>query len=596
MGDKPLPVRLRRLFRKRSRQVVEIGVQAENQLERNFLRRFGRLFPVKRFVIGWLLLTVLLIGCVFEQTRTLSGYYQSLQPVSGGIYSEGVVDSYTNASPLYATGPANSAVSKLIFAGLFKYNEHNKLVGDLAENYQVDETGKLYTVKLRDGLTWHDGKELTADDVTFTYQTIQNPDVQSPFNVSWQDVKIATKDRRTIEFTLPNPLSSFPQSLTNGIVPKHVLSTIKPVNMRSAQFNTVRPVGAGPFKLRTIEVQGNSSATRQEEITLTPFADYHSGAPRIASFIIRAFPSEDAMLESFRKKTTTAMVRPERLPADLRDDKAVHQLNVPLTAANMVFFRTTEGVLSDVSVRKALVAATDIYDVARDVPKPILPVRSPLLQGTPGYNAQYQQRFEGSEKAAEMLEQAGWTKTGGKDIRVNKDGQALMFKLYAQDTPENVAISNRLHDQWKKIGVDAQIVMRSDADLPDTVASRQYDALLYGISLGTDPDVYVYWHSKQADPLSLSRLNLSEYKSTVADTALDAGRTRTDISLRTIKYQPFLQAWQTDAPALGLYQPYFSYVTRGQVYGLEERPLTQPTDRFNNVEDWTVRRVPQQIR
>ncbi len=83
-------------------------------------------------------------------------------------------------------------------------------------------------------------------------------------------------------------------------------------------------------------------------------------------------------------------------------------------------------------------------------------------------------------------------------------------------------------------------------------SSRSYDALLYGISIGVDPDVFVYWHTSQNDPRS-NRLNFSEYSSKAADEGLESGRTRTDAGLRTIKYRPFLQAWQRDLPALGLY-------------------------------------------
>jgi len=91
-------------------------------------------------------------------------------------------------------------------------------------------------------------------------------------------------------------------------------------------------------------------------------------------------------------------------------------------------------------------------------------------------------------------------------------------------------------------------------------------------------------------------LNFSEYKSPTADAALEAGRTRNDPTLRAVKYQPFLLAWQRDAPALGLCQPRFTYVTRGQVYGFSERTLVSGTDRFNTVEQWMIRRVPQQIK
>lgn len=524
----------------------------------------------------------------------LGGYYKSLQPAAGGIYSEGMVDSYTNANPLYATGLANGAVSKLIFSGLFKYDNQNQLIGDLAERMQADPAGTRYTVTLKPGLQWHDGKPLTANDVVFTYRSIQNPDIQSPLNASWQDVTVAASDARTVVFSLPNPLSSFPHSLTNGIIPEHLLKDVPAATMRSVRFNTVKPVGSGPFMMKTVEVTGNDPASRREEIAMVPYEGYHAGEPKISSFIVRTYRDEAAMLAAFKDKTINAMVGVQRLPDDVAQDDSVQFMTMPLTAANMVFFKTTAESLSEVPVRQALVAAADVDSLTKDLPKPVLPVRSPFLQSSPGYNPQYAQAYQGPEKAAAILEAAGW-KLQSNGLRA-KAGKALAFKLYAQRGPEYEAITDGLKRQWRQIGVDVQVVLQSQTDLPTTVADHDYDALLYGISLGVDPDEYVYWHSRQADVRSPSRLNLSEYKSAVADAALEAGRTRTDTSLRTVKLQPFLQAWQTDAPALGLYQPHFAYVTRGPVYGFDERTLTQGTDRFNTVHEWMIRREPQPIK
>jgi ABC-type transport system substrate-binding protein len=86
-------------------------------------------------------------------------------------------------------------------------------------------------------------------------------------------------------------------------------------------------------------------------------------------------------------------------------------------------------------------------------------------------------------------------------------------------------------------------------------------------------------------------LNFSAYSSPKADAALEAGRTRLDPTLRTVKYQPFLQAWQSDVPAMGLYQPRFLYLTHGQVYGLNETPINTDSQRFSNVQNWEIREV-----
>jgi peptide/nickel transport system substrate-binding protein len=286
----------------------------------------------------------------------------------------------------------------------------------------------------------------------------------------------------------------------------------------------------------------------------------------------------------------------QRMPDALGKDDSVQSSLMPLTAANMVFFKNSEGVLSDPAVRQALVGSIDVDEVTRGLDKPILPVRAPVLLGTPGYDPAYQQLHFSPQEAAARLDKAGWlVGAAANGVRV-KDGQPLTFKLYAQDTPEYAAVTKSLRQQWQRIGVNVQVFLQADADLRSTVAYHSYDALLYGISLGVDPDEYVYWHSSQADVRSASRLNLSEYKSGIADSALEDGRTRNDPILRAIKYHPFLQAWQQDAPALGLYQPRFLYVTRGEVYNFTDHTLTTDSDRFDNVQNWMIRQAPQPIK
>ncbi|HVS79093.1 MAG TPA: ABC transporter substrate-binding protein, partial [Candidatus Saccharimonadales bacterium] len=166
--------RLKRRLRKRQKNALILGQQADQKIERLLIRRFDRLMSVRRFVFLWTSLLVLLIFTGVYQARGLSTYYQSLQPVPGGLYTEGVIGNFTNANPLYASGAADTAVSRLVFSGLFKYNNDNQLVGDLAKSYTLDESLNRYTVYLKHNLRWQDGYPITADDVVFTYKTIQN--------------------------------------------------------------------------------------------------------------------------------------------------------------------------------------------------------------------------------------------------------------------------------------------------------------------------------------------------------------------------------------------------------------------------------------
>jgi len=589
MTSRAFKLRFRRRLRLRKLQVEEFGQQAEQGLERNFFRRLERLANVRRFAVMWLLLVFLLGGCVIAQISALGAYYKAPQPVAGGRYSEGIVGSFTNANPLYASGPVDSAVSRLMFSGLFTYDQHNNLVGDLAQTITADERGTTYTVKLKPHLLWHDGQPLTAEDVAFTYSLIQNPDAQSPFRASWQGITVKAVDAHTVSFTLPNLLSSFPYSLTNGIVPKHLLADKSMGSLRTLPFNTSQPVGAGPFKFSALQVSGGAANQREEQIAMVPFNDYNGGRPQLDRFVVHSYRNEDQLQASFKRQDIDAMVGLTRVPGQYNNDGTTQIYNFPMTAAVMTFFRTSEGILSDVNVRRALVKATNSPAIIQSLQYPAMPVVEPLLRGQVGYDPTYAQPGFDIAAARAALDQLGWTSSRG-GIR-QKDGKKLSFTLYAQDNSEYANVARQLQKQWRAVGVDLQVFLKDAADFQATLSSstRSYDALLYGISIGKDPDVYVYWDSKNADIRSESRLNFSEYKSPIADAALQAGRTRTDASLRTIKYQPFLQAWRDDAPAVGLYQPRFLYITHKKIYGLDEHSLNTETDRFSDVQHWMIR-------
>ncbi len=588
--DRPTRLRWRRRFRRSRKQVEEMGVQAEERLERHFFKRLSRLIDVRRFVAGWVLLMVLLAGIVGLQLRGLGKYYQELKPVPGGTYSEGMAGSFTNANPLYATGLVDTSVSKLIFAGLLKYDSNNHLIGDLAQSWKVSEDGKVYTFVLKPHLTWQDGQALTADDVVFTFQTARNPDAKSPLFHAWQDVTIKAVDARTITFSLPNPLAPFIYGLTAGIIPKHSLEAVPIAQLRSSTFNTAHPIGAGPFKWETIEIVAGNNDINEQHIGLRAFDGYHGGAPALQQFVIKTYPDENQLIASFQKQEINAMVGLNSMPDALAHKADIQEYSLPLTAETMVFFKTDSEPLKDVRVRQALVQAVSVPTLVNGLGYPVIPADEPLLHGQLGYNPSLKQFSTNLDQANKLLEDAGWKRTAGSAIRSNGTGK-LSIKLVAQNNLEYVYLTQQLQKAWQAIGVDVQVTLPNDTDLQSTITGRGYDALLFGISVGVDPDVFAYWHSSQADPRASSRLNLSDYKSLTADKALEGGRTRLDAGLRIAKYAPFLQSWRTDAPALALYQPRFLYITRGQLFGYDLKTINSPAERFNNVEQWMVRQA-----
>jgi peptide/nickel transport system substrate-binding protein len=281
------------------------------------------------------------------------------------------------------------------------------------------------------------------------------------------------------------------------------------------------------------------------------------------------------------------MVGLESVSDDVRRVPDFYEYNIPLTGAVMVFFKTSSQPLDDERVRRALVQSVDVQKAVETLGYPVSIVDSPLLRSHVGYNEKLTQLPARATQAAESLDKAGW-KMGDNGVRQKKE-QDLTFTLYAQNTSDNSAITGFLQRAWKDLGVKVEVLLQSDADIQGVVSRHDYSALLYGISIGPDPDVFAYWHSSQASPNSVARLNLSEYKSKEADDALEAGRTRLDPKVRAVKYEPFIRAWREDAPALALYQPTFLYVTRGEVFNFEPKAMNNGIDRYANVENWMIR-------
>ncbi len=583
-------LRMRRVVRRRQQQLEAAATAAEMQFDKNLIGRFDRLLGVKRFALGWIGLVLLVTFSTILQTLSLTAYYQTTRPTPGGVYNEGIVGTYSNASPLFATGSVDLAVSRLVFAGLLTYDANNQLAGDLASGYTVDQTGKHYVIKLKPNLSWQDGERLSASDVAFTFHLIQNPDVESPLLASWQGIDVKAPDATTVTFDLPTVYSAFPYSLTTGIVPEHILKDVAATQLRSTSFNTTKPVGAGPFAWQAIQASSSTDPDKATSlIALNSFVGYRGGAPKLAGYVLHTYGTKERMIQAFEKRTITAMTGLDKLPQALVGGKDVNQLSFASTAAVMSFFKTSSGVLADAQVRQALVQGSNVQSIISQLGYATKPVREPLLIGQVGYDVASAQAKFNPAAANETLDRAGWVR-GTNGMRA-KDGQPLMFRLYAEATAENSRTARELAKDWQALGANVTPVLQPLADFQTTLEFHTYDALLYGISIGADPDVFPYWHSSQADIRSTSRLNFSEYKSATADTALEAGRTRLNPALRAVKYKPFLQAWQTDAPALGLYQPRFLYITRGPVYGLPNQTLNTDSDRYSSVANWQIHSV-----
>jgi peptide/nickel transport system substrate-binding protein len=568
--------RFQRQKRRLRRDIIKARYALSDYSRVHLFGKWRQLGMIRGFVIAWWGLVVILGVGLLLQVGSLRGLNLQARPIAGGEYSEGLVGTVKNINPVLPEGSASADVNRLVFNGLTRFDARGELEADLAKNWTISPDGKTYTFHLRHGVKWHDGVPFTARDVEFTLAAIQSPDTRSPLSSSWQGVKAVATDDYTVVFTLPKPFTPFINATTVGILPRHLLEGVDPSSLRVADFNQ-KPIGTGPFKV----AQYNPT---DGEINLVANTDYYHGRPLLEKVTFKLYKDADSALDAYAKRQVMGV---GKVPTDLLaraggyGDLRLRELTVPDEVG--LFFRTTSPVVSDKAVRTALAMATNRQDIIKStLGGRAVPLYSPLLPGRPGAGAK--QPNPDVSKARSMLDSAGWT-VGKDGVRV-KNGQKLEIKLVTQSGTQYGAVAEKLSDQWSKVGVRLQITEVEPSVLQQSyIRPRHYDALLYGIAVGEDPDVYAFWHSSQAsDP----GLNVSSYSSTASDKALEGGRTISDTQTRAAKYRAFLNAWMSDNPAVMLYSPYYVYGISNKVHGVSAHKASDPSDRFYGIEHWYV--------
>lgn len=573
-------LRLRRKVRKTQKHAESVSQRTVETFDKHVSRRWHNLLDVRRFVAGWLILALVLGLGVFVQRNDLNAYYKTRVPAPGGVFVEGVVGVPANFNPIFAQTAVDTSVSRLLFAGLMRYNQDNQLVGDLADRIDLDESGTVYTVQLKDDIYWHDGEPITSTDVVFTYESIQDPDVRSPLNRSWQGVTVQAVDDRRVTFALENRFTPFPHSLTNGIIPEHVLGELDSKELRTAEYNISPLVGSGPFRFSQAIIDELGS-----HIDMVRSDDYHRGNVMLNEFSVETFPDHEQMIEAYARGSITAaaglrtfdQVNVEQMPS-------AQLVDLPLFNEVFLFYKTSDPKLQDSKVRRALTRATDHRALMQLLDSRFRVADGPLLKSHLGYIPEYTQKPYDVAAARALLDEAGWVI--GEDGARHKDNTRLELQFVAESGGEYESLAKEIQRQWAEIGVELNLQLINPSDLRQSyIIPHNYEVLLLGVHTGVDPDVFVYWHSTQA---LVGGRNLSEYKSAVVDESLEAGRTRTDAAIRSAKYHTFQQQWQADAPATALYQPAFTYLTSESMKGFTPGEIVDPTDRFKDVHQWTV--------
>jgi peptide/nickel transport system substrate-binding protein len=572
-------------LRQGARKLEEVSV---SHARRFIVDRFDSIKVVRRHAVGWLTAVGLLITISALQ---LMGYQQSYSlqaPVSGGVYAEGVIGPLETINPILARSQAEQSASRLVFSSLLNYDNTGSLRGELADSWRSENNGKRYVVELRKDLKWHDGEPVTPEDVIFTINLIKNPLVRSPLYPSWTQIKVSRVSDTAVAFDLARVYAGFPHALTFGILPRHILSNSSPESLRESDFNR-EPVGSGPFVFSHLQVVNPDDG--RSILYLTSNEDYLRGRPRLDKFQLHVFKDSAQVKKAFLLQEINAGTElTSQEVADIvkeRDDAIVHRSK--LLNGMFAFLNNDSPIFSDKTVRKAFLAATDRTAIIKGLHGYVSPLDGPLaIDQLPSMATKKQADFD-AKQAASLLDQAGWKL--GADGKRSKDTQPLIINLISVQSGDYPVVTSEIKKQWEAVGATVVVALReADAFQQAVIVPRAYDALVYELELGVDPDVFAYWHSSQADPRGL---NLSNYKSSIASDALSSAQLRLELSARLPKYDLFVDAWLDDTPAIALYQPQIHYVTSPSTRSIQiSTSVTSQVDRYRLVDLWTVEQAP----
>ncbi|MDO8552741.1 MAG: ABC transporter substrate-binding protein [bacterium] len=515
-------------------------------------------------------------------------------PAEGGTLTEGIVEPPRFINPVLALSQSDEDLTQLVFSGLMRTvpglpdtsSNGESIIPDLAESYTIAPDGTTYTFTIREDAKFHDGTSLTADDVLFTIQTIQNPEIKSPRRADWEGVSVSSPDRQTVVFKLQHAYAPFLENTSIGILPKHLWSSVSSEEFPFHPLNT-HPIGSGTYKVTSLQTDGTGAAT---SYSLSAFDKFTLGVPYINKINFIFYPNEDALIKAFNsgKVGGIASITPAGLPLLNLDNSVV--MNVPLPRVFGVFFNQGHApVLADASVRSALNAAIDKTAIVDSVLKGY----GVVLEGPipPGVISNHQSpkssgslsASERAQKARDILSKGGWAYDQKAGVWKKKK-QTLSISLATSDSPELSATANKIAEFWRAAGVQVNVKIYPLSELnTNIIRPRAYDAILFGEVVGRTIDLFAFWHSSQRnDP----GLNLAMYANTKTDSLLSSARALVSRSERDSLYKSFESIIVKEQPSIFIYSPEFIYVVPKSLLGVRLGALTTPSERFQNVNEW----------
>ena len=496
-------------------------------------------------------------------------------PTSGGVYVDGIIGQPIHVNPVTASNEADKSLVRILFSNLL----------DLSDKIVSPENNQDWNIRLKENIRWSDGEKLTSDDVIFTIQKIQDPDSGSPLYSGWQGVSVKRGSELELQITLGSPYVFFPQNLKNlYIIPKRLFAEAPVANWRLSRYN-LQPVGSGPYVFDSYEVRDDGYITTYR---LKTNKFYLASQPLITEFDFKFFPNAAELIDSFNSGQIDGFAADSGYIDGIKRPYETHNFSLPSYYA--VFFNQGQNLaLQDKKVRQALSLSVNRENLVNEILKDAGEVRFGPF--SPSLLRQQESQTENSpmETARQILDNGGWL-VGSSTIRQKTIKGAkvnLEFNLSVPQVPFLQKTAEKLRAYWETIGVKTNIVVLSPEEISgDTVKNRNYQAILFGNMPNPPADLFAFWHSSQR---FYPGLNLSLYNSKQADNLITDINKNDDDSERDSEIQELQGLIVGDYPAVFLYSPYYAYLSRKDLQGVQAGLINEPAQRFADVNEWYLK-------
>ncbi|HEY7624276.1 MAG TPA: peptide ABC transporter substrate-binding protein [Candidatus Limnocylindria bacterium] len=536
-------------------------------------------------------IVVALIGLMVVASVAAIAFEQNAEggdPAFGGTYVEGVSGVPRFLNPVIAATDVDEDVVRLAFSGLTRYDQTGAIVPDLASTFRTESDGRIWTFEIRDDAKWHDGQPVTSDDVVFTVKLLQDRGYVGPYSDAFRGVTVDRVDDRTVRFTLPDVYGPFADSTTVPLLPSHLLGSVAYADLQRQQFN-VSPVGSGPFRVADIDGR---------QVVLVRNDDFYRGRPArgrpyLDKVILRFYPDQTGALLALSRGEIDGVGNLSSQDAErARSLKNVVLYSLPTDNFVSLFLnvRPEKVVFRDRAVRQAIATAIDrgkVLQLAADGRGTVADEFVPSSSWA--YVKDVTRYTYSTDDATALLDGADWKDHDGDGVR-DKGGQKLAFTISTSEEPARTAAAAQIQRDLNAVGMNVTVQSMPFGQLVDSVArQRAFDALLVEIAVSGDPDPYTFFHSTEVnDPGH----NFSGFSTLPIDRSLESARRTFGEDARRDLYAPVFQAISKEVPVVFLYFSDYLYAQSRQVQGLRIAPLTDPRERFWNVEDWYVRTQP----